>query len=215
MSAKTYSTLSLYVVGAGMATTVVDAALVTYTPGLDGFLSGDPSERSVDRARIGFDPGTSTISYVRENSTTPNTLNTFTISPTYEFKPLVGAAVTRPSEARSLLYTSFIASSGTEIGDEDDYALTTPLPLTQLGFLGVRLFDSFGGNYYYGWVRFRNTGTNVTIFDITFDNQLNEPIIVPVPESSQTMAMLGGVLAAGLIGIRQLRKKKQPQPQVA
>ncbi|WP_309384321.1 hypothetical protein [Cerasicoccus frondis] len=197
--------LTCYTIGGAFAATVTsEGALVWVTPGGEGVLTGDSSEESVPRAVFSFQPGTGTLTYDRVVSSDRSTTGSMTISPDYEYKDDPVSA-----EARSALaYQSFVGSEGAIADGSQSYDTVTGLVAGNDNYLGLQYTNIIFQDFY-GWVKYDYVGGDVTIDRIVFSTIADAPVIIgALPESSTVMAIAGGVLAGGLIGIRQMRKKK-------
>lgn len=187
-------------------------ATITYMSvgAADGFLAGNSTAEEVDRARISYDPVANAISYTREFSDSPTQVGALTVSPNYEFKPIIGSPEERDGEARTnLAYTTFDGSLGQSVDGGQSFNTTTGLSVTNSGFLGISYFNLGTLSTHYGWLSYDYDSTNVTVKNIAFQSEASEAILIgAIPESSTTMAIFGGVFAGGLVGIRKLRKKK-------
>ncbi|GHC12203.1 hypothetical protein [Cerasicoccus arenae] len=203
--------ITAYSVGATLATTAVtEGVLINYTPVGDSFLAGDGSSQSVDRANISFDPGLGQINYSRVNTTNATTLNTLTVSPNYEFKPIVGSPETRDGEARTnLTYQTLLTSLGDTVDSGDTFDTVSELENKPNGFLGVQ-YSPLLGDTYYGWIKYSYNGTDVNVGTIVFETTPDLAVTVgAIPESSEVMMVLGGILTGGLLGVRRLRARKK------
>jgi len=176
----------------------------------DNFLPGDNSSEDVFRARISYAPLSQTIDYTRELSDAPTQFGAITVSPNYEFKPVVGPNEQRDAEARSDLLGTYGTFDGAFMDTADENSTfdnVTNLSVTPAGYLGVESVTFTGSHY--GWIKYGYDGTDVSLLAIAFNTDLDEPVILGVlPESSQVMTVIGGLLAGGLIGLRKLRQKR-------
>lgn len=204
-----------YAIGASIAAgSVANAVIILENP--ETTLTGNSGASDVDRMFISFDPLGETIATSVVNSP-PSAIpdsTAFTISPQY-YSPSLKitedpSASTNASSEYS--FSSVPPSAGTSVSASIG-SNNTNLGSTNNQYLGVQYDD--GSSNFFGWVEYSvfgpSTSRSVTIHNIAFETTPNLDIAVgasPIPEPEAVAGVLG-LLAAGVVGMRKLRKNKQ------